>query len=143
MSGWKNHILFGCIFSLLVLGYLNMLPKDITLIPLFAFICLGSIAPDIDHKDSKASNLLVFSVLILGILMILNNTPQITLIILVVYVIWCFIRPPHRGMLHGITFWLPFGVILLVISFLHFNQIIYPLGFVLGVFSHLILDRKW
>ena len=136
MSGYKTHITFGVILSLIVyllLISLNFVDFNIESLIIFTLIAtIYSILPDIDIRTSKAYQLFLFTSIVLIFYLLLQKETLYIMIILSVMFVTLFLK--HRGITHKIWFGLLISLPLVLISWVAF-----VIGFV-AYLSHLILD---
>lgn len=150
MPGYKGHIAGGLFFSIMgvvgavMLGWLARDPVEIA--GLMGFCLLGALFPDVD-TDSKGQNLFYS-------LMIVVDAGLIYLK-MYVWAAWLglFAMLPaighHRGWTH--TWWamlvVPLPIVLVPVLFMGVREpeafVRFYLAFVLGYFSHLMLDGEF
>jgi len=147
---WKAHLTVGLLLGV-CLAYL--MDWDLVLVSIISG--LGSLLPDIDHKDSKITQILMFT---FGVLLIyylfqhvhLNlsdpmSTVNQLLRLIVMYVIIYFafvgflevVRPRHRGITHTLIA----NIILVVVVYVYTQSLELSLPLGVGYLSHLLTDR--
>jgi membrane-bound metal-dependent hydrolase YbcI (DUF457 family) len=150
MPGYKGHLNGGVIAGALLIGVAvvmgNLFRDPLQLAGLMGFCLLGALFPDID-TDSKGQNLFYTGLIIIDSILIYHQQYR--------WAAWVglFSMMPalghHRGWTH--TWWdmLVVPLPILIIPYLFFNggglDIFknFYVAFVLGYFSHLLLDRKF
>ncbi|TWI71138.1 LexA-binding, inner membrane-associated putative hydrolase [Desulfobotulus alkaliphilus] len=149
MPGYKAHLGFGSTLGILCLAGLFFWelyrPPLETMAILMGLCLIGSLTPDVD-TDSKGQNL-VYSLLILFDLFLIFKGEYKWAAILG----FCAMLPAighHRGWTH--SWWamlvIPLPILAAPVYLFHqpWQQVLpYYLAFVLGFFSHLLLDRRF
>lgn len=146
---YKGHLLVGFISFCILTGFLikhnpNYLNSENILIGFF--LCMvGSLAPDIDHPNSKIyKSSMMVSILIGIFIAISTNNLQIAFIIalILLIIVHSLSKLKHRGITHN-----GFGVIIVLIGLyavlLYFNfnsPIILTLFGITGYLSHIAAD---
>lgn len=139
MAGYKNHIIFGIIFSLTVslinyyFNFLRLKPFEIILIAPVIFFY--SILPDIDISSSKARQIIIISGLILLLISLYFNIRLASYLIIIILLLFQFTK--HRRFFHTIT-----AAILFSSPLIMFNYMIATFAFI-GYVSHLTLDGSF
>ncbi|MBW6451584.1 MAG: metal-dependent hydrolase [DPANN group archaeon] len=148
MPNYKTHLLFGFLFFIALYAIFPIANKGILFL---SALCLfiGSLFPDIDHKNSKAFKtlrdliIILFSIYI--IVSLVNDVPLMLFMLFVWFLsadkIILFLKPKHRGITHTFTSSIIFLIVLSAIAFI-LNRNISPglFGFV-GYLSHIIIDK--
>lgn len=144
MPGYKKHLMAGLIFycsAIFLLSCSNFL--SIRSLEHLFFTLLGSLFPDIDIK-SRGQTIFYTIIIVLFLFFLLTNN---CLALGIFSILSCIpILVKHRSIFHN--FWI---VSLLVVSFAKIISFLYPVCktliyydaafFLLGVFSHILLDR--
>lgn len=150
MSSYQTHLIAGISLSFLFYYFIAdfLTPTtDVIFISIF-FIFLGSVFPDIDHKNSKIHKMVKsFVVLFLMIIFALLSYPNTTAIVLSsslvglgTYSFISALKPKHRGVVHSFKFCLASSFLVGIFVYFAFQSIVPGLFFFVSYFSHLILD---
>ncbi|HBS48553.1 TPA: hypothetical protein DEO28_01470 [Candidatus Dependentiae bacterium] len=147
MPNYKSHLIGGSVFYAVILVIITYLGfafifESFNFVAAFAAILLGSLFPDID-TFSKGQRLFLLLLLPLFIAAIFFKDVVFLTILFVAAIFPIFAK--HRGITHNPWFTVFISALALVATNFYFpiylQQIkIIDLFFVLGVFSHLILD---
>lgn len=153
MGNFKEHILFGIITSLILLQlYEQKIPLNtIEKISTGITILIGSVLPDIDHKNSyvyratRATLSITMAILtiILAPFQIYENFAIGLIIFATIYTAITSVKIKHRGLTHTITFLLMITALTTVLARATGQNPLIALGLSLGMLSHLILDREF
>lgn len=152
MGDFSEHILFGLLTATLV-GYLT---KDLfsltvseSIVSVLA-IFVGSLTPDIDHKNSyihRAAKALV-ALALAGVAFYLPANLGVKYLLavsvfLLTHLLISNAKIRHRGFTHSISFCLIVGSIFTVVVVMSMGSAIPGLAFGLGLMSHLLLDGEF
>lgn len=153
MGDFHEHVLFGLftasIVSFLLRSWLILSSLEIILSAFM--LVIGSVLPDIDHKNSyvhRAAQAFasigsaVFSLVLLPFPIHINFVFAAAAFLLV-YTSISSMRITHRGFTHSLSFC---GIVasLAVIASVYLYASAFPgLAVGLGIFSHLLLDREF
>lgn len=153
MGDFTEHVLFG---SLTGLAVSYIFKQDIALgapeaIASSLAIVVGSVLPDIDHKNAyihRASK--AFASITLGILTLillpfkLHQNFFVALgVFLGVYAAFSAVKMRHRGFTHSFSFLMIISSVCVISGVYLFSSVIPGIAAGLGVMSHLILDREF
>ncbi len=153
MGNFKEHVLFGFLtaavsmYLLKEIISLNLLELYLGLLSVF----VGSIIPDIDHKNSYVHrSVKSFTSILCGVLTVVISPFNIYLSyfagiisFLSVYTCFSMVKIKHRGFTHTITFCILLASITVILGVYIVQSIIPGLAMGIGVFSHLMLDREF
>lgn len=152
MGDFHEHILFGfltaSVVSFLLRGYLFLQPLELTLSVIM--LVVGSILPDIDHKNSyvhRAAKALasigaaVLSLVLLPFPIHVNFVFSAAAFLLV-YTSISSMRITHRGFTHSFSFCSTVTSLTVIASVYMYASPVPGLAIGLGMVSHLLLDRE-
>lgn len=165
---WKSHVLIGIMIAMITYLLYNIHTEGINHsgitdvvfwisgIPIFAFGGFSGLLPDIDHKQSRITRVVVvFGVLIIAYISYASiGAPKDNLLVwfaeltvkIIVYSLafiglMTVIRPRHRGITHTFLFAAVYAIIIYMLIYPSaYSFIIAITGFV-GYTSHLLADR--
>jgi len=158
---WNMHIIMtmffilGGAFLVMNAGILNLGDYSVLLALFVVFAALGSLLPDIDHKDSKITRIVhsVSLIIALGAALIFGGTLAekavlFGILFIVVGIAMWFFRFifPHRGFVHSLTFGVGVSAVLAIVLYIFGEGVGITEAFVIfvgtlaGYESHLICD---
>mgnify|MGYP003463295022 FL=1 len=143
MSNYRGHLFGGSLLYLAVLFIFSLYSFDLSMLSLwFLSILLGSLFPDVDTKSKGQKIFYRFALCSILLLLIFQKFAP-ALIFSIASFMPVLVR--HRGIFHNI--WFSSGLVgcmILVLSqlFVQYKFMIFSCGafFLLGIFSHLVLD---
>jgi membrane-bound metal-dependent hydrolase YbcI (DUF457 family) len=139
---WKPHLLFGILLGAAVAIYIFHFPAADTL--RFCIITgVAALLPDLDIRSSKASQItyvLAGAALLAGAVYFAGGNSSKTaeylaVLIVAFFALDLFIRPRHRGFMHGFLFLF----IASAIAYFALGGFVAS-AFLIGYFSHLLAD---
>ncbi|MCX6772998.1 MAG: metal-dependent hydrolase [Candidatus Micrarchaeota archaeon] len=139
---WKAHLLFGILLGAAVAIYIFHFPAADTL--RFCIIAgVAALLPDLDIRSSKASQItyvLAGAALLAGAIYFAGGAASKTaeyLVALIVafFALDFFVRPMHRGFMHGFLFLFASSAI----AYFALGGFVAS-AFLIGYFSHLLAD---
>jgi membrane-bound metal-dependent hydrolase YbcI (DUF457 family) len=139
---WKFHLIFGAILG--ALAALFVFHFELPEILRFSAIAgISALLPDLDTRSSKASQVtyVLAGAAILAAALYLSGgvaasaMAYLAALIAAFFLLDFFLRPPHRGLMHGLVF-------LSIASLLAYFALggLVASAFLLGYFSHLLSD---
>ena len=153
MGNFKEHILFGIITSLITI---HLLPYELQLTKIeqlttIIAILIGSVMPDIDHKNSYVyratrATLSTGSALTVFIIIPFEIVQNFAISIITFIGVFAIITKPkikHRGITHTLTFLLVLTALSTLTARITNQNPLIGLGLGLGILSHLLLDREF
>lgn len=151
MGDFKEHVIFGFLTAA-VAAYLLKGAINLSYMEAFASsiaIIVGSVLPDIDHKNAyvhRAAKAFVsmgaaIMTIIYAPFPIHVNFSIASMAFLVVYLGFSRIKMKHRGFTHSISFLLLVSSVGMTFSVQSITSIIPGIALGLGLLSHLILDQ--
>ncbi|MFB6193158.1 MAG: metal-dependent hydrolase [Candidatus Nanohaloarchaea archaeon] len=153
MGDFKEHILFGFLAAALVSYFLK---DKMLLTPVETFvssiaIVVGSVLPDIDHKNAyvhrAAKAFFSIGLAILGIvflpLPLHLRFAAASALFLMAYIGFSSIKMQHRGFTHSISFTALVSSAVVLGSFYSFSSTTPGIAMALGILSHLALDQEF
>lgn len=153
MGDFTEHVLFGflaaAVVSYFAKDFLALQPAE-TLAASIAIV-IGSVLPDIDHKNSyihrATKAFLSIGTAVVGIVFLpfrLDIRFSISAgLFLLVYVAISHMKMQHRGFTHSISFCSGVSAIATMLSLQMFYSPVPGLAAAVGLFSHLLLDREF
>lgn len=150
MPGYQDHLLVGSLLSAILISLLSSLltytPELI--IVTTAVVLLGSVMPDVDHREAKIHRFLrAFLVVIAGSVAALLAFPAVLWMMFAGLCTgcgtWLFfeaIKPHHRDITHTFRAALVFGGFIGITSHLAFGSIMPGVVGFFAYTSHLLLD---
>ncbi|MFB6182613.1 MAG: metal-dependent hydrolase [Candidatus Nanohaloarchaea archaeon] len=152
MGDFYEHVLFGFSFALLLAYFVGDLVSFsfIEAFMFFSLVFIGSILPDVDHKNSyvhraSKSFLSIFSAVLVFVFLPLAVDMAFvvsSLVLVFVYLGFSTLDFSHRGFTHSIVFGLIVCSLTVIFSSLYLQSFLAGIGSFLGVLSHLILDGE-
>ena len=143
MPGYKAHVSFGSIIYFALIFTLVSFPGWIVGMRWFLLVVAGALFPDID-THSKGRIIYTWFLLVVFVLLLLCAKVYVALFVGVLAFVPLLAK--HRGLLHN--FWFIAACVLLSVFFIGLISPVYKYAglsdagfFLLGVFSHLVLDR--
>ncbi len=153
MGDFKEHVLFGLFFAMI---FMYLLKEVVSLttweISLgFIMIFLGSVMPDIDHKNSYVHRAVkaftsitaALAISIIAPLDFLYRYMAAAITFIAVYLGISKIKIKHRGFTHTITFCTLVTSFTVLLSTLFLQTAVPGIALGLGILSHLVLDREF
>lgn len=143
MSNYRGHLFGGSLLYLAVLFVFSLYSFDMPMLSLwFLSVLLGSLFPDVDTKSKGQKIFYRFALCSILLLLIFQKFIP-ALIFSIASFMPVLVR--HRGIFHSATFsCLIIGGITFCLSqiFVQYKFMIFSCGafFLLGIFSHLLLD---
>lgn len=150
MPGYQDHLLVGSLLSAILItvlsSFLTFTPEFIVLTTFV--ILIGSVMPDVDHREAKIHRLLrAFLVVLFGGTAALLAYPALSWMVVAgimtgggVWLLFESIKPQHRDITHTMRAALVFGVFISTVGWLAFESVMPGvLGFS-AYLSHLLLD---
>lgn len=153
MGDFTEHVLFGflsaAVVSYFAKDFLALQPVE-TLAASIAIV-IGSVLPDIDHKNSyihRATKAFLSIGLAIGAIVFLPFSIDVRFsisagVFLLVYVSISHMRMRHRGFTHSISFCSAASAVATIVSLQLFYSPVPGLAAAVGLFSHLLLDREF
>jgi inner membrane protein len=153
MGDFHEHVLFGfftaSVVSFLLRGYIDLTTAELLLS--VTMLVIGSVLPDIDHKNSyvhRAAKAFVsvgsaaLSLVILPFPVHVNFVFAAA-IFLLIYTSVSSMKITHRGFTHSIGFLTVFASLSALASTYLYASAVPGLAIGLGIFSHLLLDSEF
>lgn len=150
MSSYQTHLIAGILISFLfyyLIQDLISLSLEVVFISV-VLIFLGSVFPDIDHKNSKIHKMskhfiVLILMLLFGFLALPNFSASIlssSLVGIGSYTLISSLKMTHRGRVHSFKFCVLTSIFVGLCIFYLFQSFIPGLFFFISYLSHLVLD---
>lgn len=151
MGDFTEHVIFGFL-SASIAAFLFQENLNLTNLEVLASsiaVVVGSVIPDIDHKDAyvhraaKAFSSIGAAIMAVALLPspVYINLVVAAMLFISVYIGFSMIKMKHRGFTHSLIFTVTVSALSVTAGVVILASIVPGIAVGIGIFSHLILDQ--